>query len=163
HPVPKDNHDRTILVRLTPEAVVVDYRLELDEYRAVRDLPGEEFDGLRDPKGLPAPLTPYFPPPPARHLVAPPHRHDPVFPSHPLLDPVRCDFRFRAPWKLAAGRAHSFSFREANYPLDTFSSLRLALSASPLLTVRDVRAPGDALLERHPDARKPGDDEKLRT
>src|SRR5262249_45372123 len=52
--------------------------------------------------------------------------------------------------------------REANYPLDGFSSLRVSLSASPLLTVRAVRAPDDDLLERPPDLRKPGDDEKLR-
>ena len=44
HPVPRDNHDRTLVVRLTPDAVVVDYRLEVDEFRASRDLPGEELE-----------------------------------------------------------------------------------------------------------------------
>src|SRR5436309_398787 len=39
HPVPSENHDRTILVRLTPTAVIVHYRLELDESRAIRDIP----------------------------------------------------------------------------------------------------------------------------
>src|ERR1700733_5165288 len=39
HPVPSENHDRTILVRLTPTAVVVNYRLEVDEARAIRDIP----------------------------------------------------------------------------------------------------------------------------
>src|SRR5438445_295501 len=43
HPVPSDNHDRTIVVRLTAEAVYVDYRLELDELRAQRDLPRSEI------------------------------------------------------------------------------------------------------------------------
>ena len=42
HPVPNENHDRTIVVRLTPDAVVVDYRLEVDEGRAARDLPRAE-------------------------------------------------------------------------------------------------------------------------
>src|SRR5215831_13505911 len=43
HPVPSDNHDRTIVVRLTAEAVFVEYRLELDELRAQRDLPRSEI------------------------------------------------------------------------------------------------------------------------
>src|SRR5262245_62312639 len=40
HPVPKRSHDRTIAVRLTPDAVEVDYRVELDEWTVVFvDLP----------------------------------------------------------------------------------------------------------------------------
>jgi ABC-type nickel/cobalt efflux system permease component RcnA len=164
--VPKDNHDRTILVRLTPEAVLVDYRLELDEYRAVRDLPREEFDGLGDRKGFHAAFARYFAPILANNLVARLDGKELEFTcqrhSHQLLDHVRCDFRFRAPWKLAPGKAHSFSFREGNYELDNFSILRVALSASPLLTVRGVTAPSDALLEKHPDLRRPGEGEQLR-
>src|SRR3954463_2020310 len=38
HPVPRDNHDRTLVVYLTPAAVLVDYRLEVYELRALRDL-----------------------------------------------------------------------------------------------------------------------------
>ena len=46
HPVPKDNHDRALIVRLTPDAVVVDYRLEVDEARAVLDLPKRALAGV---------------------------------------------------------------------------------------------------------------------
>jgi ABC-type nickel/cobalt efflux system permease component RcnA len=42
HPVPSENHDRSLLVRLTPQAVIVDYRLEVDESRAELDLPQAE-------------------------------------------------------------------------------------------------------------------------
>src|SRR4051794_5990633 len=40
HPVPRRQHDRTITVRPTPAALVVDYRLDVDEYTVVYvDLP----------------------------------------------------------------------------------------------------------------------------
>src|SRR5262249_54909426 len=40
HPVPRLVHDRTITIRLTESAVVVDYRLEVDEFTVVFvDLP----------------------------------------------------------------------------------------------------------------------------
>src|SRR6266436_7971169 len=40
HPVPQRNHDRVVIVRLTADAVVVDYHLEIDEFTVVFvDLP----------------------------------------------------------------------------------------------------------------------------
>src|SRR5579871_2940187 len=40
HPVPRLSHDRTIVVHLTPDAVLVDYRLEIDDWTIVfLDLP----------------------------------------------------------------------------------------------------------------------------
>src|SRR5438105_2607954 len=40
HPVARRQHDRTIVVRVTADAIVVDYRLEVDEFTAVfEDLP----------------------------------------------------------------------------------------------------------------------------
>src|SRR5438128_759059 len=40
HPVPRRAHDRTIVVRLGPDKVTVDYRLEVDEFTVVyEDLP----------------------------------------------------------------------------------------------------------------------------
>src|SRR5262245_63701504 len=62
HPVPKDNHDRTIVVRLTPDAVVVDYRLEVDEFRALRDLDGVDLGVLRDRKDVHAAYLKHFAP-----------------------------------------------------------------------------------------------------
>src|SRR5436190_7087071 len=46
HPIPRDNHDRTLIVRLTPEALLVSYRLELDDGQALRDFPPEELPRL---------------------------------------------------------------------------------------------------------------------
>jgi hypothetical protein len=79
-----------------------------------------------------------------------------------LLDHVRCDFRFRAPWKLTADKPHRFTFRECNYELDSVSTLNVALDGSSQLTLRDVIAPDEALLARPADQRKPGDGERLR-
>src|SRR4051812_2365041 len=47
HPVPAQNHDRTLLVRLTPDTVAITYRLELDatwakwELSQIAELEGE--------------------------------------------------------------------------------------------------------------------------
>src|SRR5262245_31509520 len=40
HPVPRQNHDRAIVVRITADALIIDYRLELDRdgWTIVRDL-----------------------------------------------------------------------------------------------------------------------------
>src|SRR3989442_130373 len=37
HPVPRRIHDRTIIVRLESDKVIVDYRLEVDEFTVVYD------------------------------------------------------------------------------------------------------------------------------
>jgi nickel/cobalt exporter len=165
HPVPRDNHDRTLVVRLTPEAVVVDYRLEVDEYRATRDL-AEALEGVSSREAFHAAFTRYHAGFLGNNLVA---RLDGkaleftcVYQRYHLLDHVRCDFRFRAPWKLADGSTHHFTFRECNYETDAFSSLHLSLDGSPQLTLRDVIAPDETLLNRPADQRKPGDGERLR-
>lgn len=44
HPVPRENHDRRILVRTTSEGIEVLYRLEVDEQRAVLDLVEHDRD-----------------------------------------------------------------------------------------------------------------------
>jgi ABC-type nickel/cobalt efflux system permease component RcnA len=166
HPVPRDNHDRTLVVRLTPEAVVVDYRLELDEYRAALDLPREDLKGVVTREDFYSAFTRVHAGFLGNNLVA---RLDGklleftcVGQHHQLLDHVRCDFRFRAQWKLAADRPHRFSFRESNYELDTVSILHVSLDGSPNLTLRDVVVPDDALLARPASKRQPGDSERLR-
>src|SRR5262245_36347150 len=73
HPVPSENHDRTILVRLTPTGVVVNYRLEVDEARAIRDIPQHDRDILapvRTPRDFHAVFCRYFADILAGNLVA---------------------------------------------------------------------------------------------
>src|SRR5690348_16905667 len=70
HPVPRDNHDRAIAVRLTPGAVVVHYVLDLDEGRAARDVPRGELVGVATPGEFYAAFTGYFAPVLAGNLAA---------------------------------------------------------------------------------------------
>jgi ABC-type nickel/cobalt efflux system permease component RcnA len=161
HPVPRDNHDRTLIVHLTPEAVIVDYRLELDAYRAVRDLAG-----VKSSDELHVTFRRHFAPILADNLVAMLDGKELVFECREqrslVLDHIRCDYRFVASWKLGAGMSHRFTFREGNYPLDSFSVLSVTLAGSPLLTLRDIVAPDEQLIERPADQRGPGDEERLR-
>jgi ABC-type nickel/cobalt efflux system permease component RcnA len=166
HPVPRDNHDRTILVQARPEGVVVDYRLEVDELRAAQDMPRDLLAGLGSRRELHAAYVRYLAPILADNLNAQLDRQELEFRCESrgfeLLDHVRCDFRFFAPWKLEPGASHTFRFREGNYELDNVSALRLSLSVSPSLTGEQLVMPDADLLNRPLDARKPGDDNRLR-
>src|SRR5579872_2506736 len=52
HPVPKTNRDRTIVVHVTAQALVVDYRLELDEASIPNELTKEELAAVTTRAGL---------------------------------------------------------------------------------------------------------------
>jgi ABC-type nickel/cobalt efflux system permease component RcnA len=166
HPVPRDNHDRILVVRLTPEAVLVDYRLEVDEYRATLDMPRDELAGVTTRAGFYAAFTRYHAGQLANNLAATLDGRTLDFTcvsqSYRLLDHVRADFRFRAPWTLSAGKAHVFTFRECNYEQESFNVVQMSLDGSPELTLRDVVVPDEELLARPVAQRKPGDDERLR-
>ena len=70
HPVPKQNHDRIIAVKLTPDAVVVEYHLEVDEYRAVRRSPREEIERIDSPNAIPRVFIEYMAPILRDNLIA---------------------------------------------------------------------------------------------
>jgi nickel/cobalt transporter (NicO) family protein len=166
HPVPKDNHDRTLVVRLTPESVVVAYRLEVDETIGALELPDDEKKGIRTRSDLHAAMSRYFSEILADNLAA---RLDGgrlrfrcVQRSHVVTDHVRCDFRFEAAWSPKTDARHVFDFRESNWELDDFSKLSVQMTADPRLTVLSVSAPSDSLIARPGADRKPGDGEKLR-
>jgi ABC-type nickel/cobalt efflux system permease component RcnA len=167
HPVPRDNHDRTVVVRLTADAVLVDYRLELDETRAALDLPRSEQANVRSPRDFYAVFTRYFAPKLAYNLVADldgkPLEFTCVERRHELSDHLRCDYRFRAEWKPAVGQPHTFRLNEANDPRDDFSRLELRLGASPRVTFWEVIVPSDEVIARSNRERLPGDSDRLRT
>src|SRR5262249_55629577 len=112
HPVPKDNHDRTLVVRLTPAGLIVDYRLELDEYRAARDLPRSELEGVDSRKDFHAAFRRYHADVLANNLFAAldgkPLEFSCTQQRHQILDHVRCDYRSRARWKLSPGKPPRF-------------------------------------------------------
>jgi nickel/cobalt exporter len=172
HPVPKDNHDRTIVVRLTPRAVEVNYRLDLDEGRAARDVAREELAGISTPEEFHRAFVRWLGPILADNLDARLDGKPLVFDcvkreatdkdgDTPLLH-LRCTFAFQAVWEPAPGRAHTLTFREANYHDDDFSILQVSLAVDSGFRLTSVTAPDKALQERPALDRKPGDGERLR-
>jgi ABC-type nickel/cobalt efflux system permease component RcnA len=166
HPVPKDNHDRTLVVRITPGALVVDYRLEVDEVRAIRDLPEAILREVKNKDDLRQRFLDYFADVLARHLDAKLDGQELKFrcvrKTSLLLDHIRCDYRFVADWAPSADADHSLTFREGNYWDDDFSVLRLSLAAGQGIELRELTAPDEALLNRPPEKRRPDDAERLR-
>jgi nickel/cobalt exporter len=167
HPVPKDNHDRTIIVHLTPDAVVVDYRLEVDEFRVSQDLNPDDVPAGATPQEFRRIFLNTFADILPNNLVARLDGRELEFTCvsrrQQLTDQVICDYRFRAPWKLEDGKSYRFTFRERNFHTDNFSVLNLMLDAGPQLTLRDLVAPSEELIARSPDKRKSEDDSRLRS
>src|SRR5262245_12567136 len=141
-PIPKGTHDRTLTVRLTPEAVVVAYRLDVAPFTAIfEDLPalaqGEEFKNLVKDHEYYEAFTRAFGPRLADGLKATlddrplsfrcvEYRYQEVDPQNHL----RCEFVFRAPWNLRPGAKHRFAFQEANFKSRP-GRVTLALNAAP--------------------------------
>ncbi len=173
HPVPANNHDRYLLVRLTPTAVVVDYRLEVDETRAALDLPPSELGKVGPGSDWRQLFCKYFGDVLAGNLAADldgkPLDFRCVSAKYSLRDDqnrplghLRCEFRMQANWAVSAGVDHKFSFREGNYLLEDFSRLHPLLVATEALSLEAVTAPDTALLARSPADFRPGDAERLR-
>jgi nickel/cobalt transporter (NicO) family protein len=112
HPVPRRAHDRTIIVRLGPDKVTVDYRLEVDEFTVVfEDLPAfsDQIDltRLSKPDEFYEAFVRCYAPVLAGNLVASVDGKPLTFtwgtPRYTLRDQLgqklghlRCDFRFEA-------------------------------------------------------------------
>jgi ABC-type nickel/cobalt efflux system permease component RcnA len=166
HPVPRDNHDRTIVVRLTADAVEVDYRLEMDETRAALDLPRSEAVGVSSRKEFHQVALRFLRPVLAENLDASldgrPLEFTCVASSCEVTDHLRCDYRYRATWHPKPGEPHVFKFREGNYSDDDFSALRLTIGSSGSIGVLQCLAPDERLMALPGSERKPGDGERLR-
>src|SRR5262245_37414281 len=109
HPVPRQAHDRTIVVHLTADGVTVDYRVEVDDWTVVYvDLPA--IDDRVDLKKLSKPKDYYdafvdgYAPLFANNFTATldgqPLKFTCVKRQHQLIDHLRCDFVFKAEWRL---------------------------------------------------------------
>jgi nickel/cobalt transporter (NicO) family protein len=167
HPVPKQNHDRVIDVKLTPDAVVLTYQLEIDEYRAAQDLDKEELARIDSPRALPRVFMEYTAPILGNNLIARLDGKELAFQGGgeidgTVTDHLRCNFTFTAAWKPSPDRAHTFTFREANYDQEDFDRIQLTLTAGAGIRLQAMSAPDKALWERPPLERKPGDSDRLR-
>jgi ABC-type nickel/cobalt efflux system permease component RcnA len=170
HPVPRLSHDRVIAVHLTPDAVRVDYHLELDEFTAVyNDLPAvldkAELNKLSGREFYDA-FTRAYAPVLADNLLAKLDGKPLMFTcarhGHQVKDSLQCDFVFQAPWKPSLGENHSFTFRESNYHLET-GQVQLSLVADAALTVLEKKEPDEEVKKRQATDLKPGDDARLRS
>lgn len=166
HPVPRDNHDRTIVVRLTGDAAEVDYRLEMDETRAALDMPKEETSAVGSRKEFHEAVVRFHRSVLAGNLDArldgKPLEFTCMSGDFSVTDHLRCDFRFRATWRPAPDAPHTFAFREGNYELDDFSVLRLTIGSTGRVTLRTSVAPDETLMSKPGTERNPGDGERLR-
>jgi hypothetical protein len=170
HPLPQKVYDRTITVRLTETAVLVDYHLEVDALTASTDLPDlvsrEELAGITSREAVfkafldgQAPLL-------ANNLCARLDNKVLEFVCKErrslLTDHLRCEYRFEAAWRLSPDAEHTFDFHEANFDQEK-GAVRLSLTVSPALTVRSLTQPDEALLARASIDLREGDEERLRT
>jgi ABC-type nickel/cobalt efflux system permease component RcnA len=166
HPVPKSNHDRTIVVRVTAAALIVDYRLETDEANIAYEVPREAAAGIKSREELLDAYSGAFAEVLGRNLDTSLDKEELRFKcvrrSFVATDHVRCEYRFEAAWAPAADREHAVKFHESNYVTDDFSRLHVYLTAGPDVRLVSVTAPDAALMGRSSDDRRPGDDNKLR-
>jgi hypothetical protein len=180
HPVPRRCHDRTLVVHLGPDAITVDYRLEVDEFTVVfDDLPalGDQVDltKLRQPHEFYESFTRCYAPILGANLIAKldgrPVEFQCLKHGYTLrdengipLDHLRCDFVFQAKLATLAANSsdpHRFTFKEGNYELEE-GQIRLSLIGSESVKLLSKTEP-DAKLKTLPPAElQPGDDAKLR-
>jgi ABC-type nickel/cobalt efflux system permease component RcnA len=173
HPVPRGGHDRVITVRLSPDAVMVEYQLEVEPFTAVyQDLQaiGDKIDlkSITKPQEYYEAFAKGYAPILADNLLATLDGKALTFTctrrSHQVTHPdgnLRCHFIFEAPWQLGGADSHQFTFWEGNYELEP-GLINLSLVCDTALILRDRIAPDETLKTRAAVDLKPGDEARLR-
>lgn len=169
HPVPSQAHDCTVAVRLEETAVVVQYRLEIDETTALLDLTkelsAEEVRQLDTPRACFEAFLRVQGPLLAGNFQARVDGRKLDFrctrQRYQVLDHLRCDFEYVADWAASGGLPHRFTFRDDNYDQDA-GRVRVSLAVGPGLTATDLIAAEPSLLTRPLLDLRPGDDARLR-
>lgn len=170
HPVPKDNHDRTAIVRLTPAGVRVAVRFEVDKLTAEIDLIRAKHPGLarlttRDELAaiyadyLAERLADYFTCDLDKQLL--PLRL--VTRATQVTDHIRCEFTLEATWPDRQPGAQRFVFRDVAWEDDEASKIVLSLDATPGIELLHAEVPDLELLARPAGQWLPGDRERRRT
>ena len=167
HPVPRDNRDRTIVVRITPTSLIVDYRLEVDETSLVRELTREEAAKVTSRADLLEIFSKSFGETANRNLDATLDGQELHFQcvdrKVAATDHVRCDYRFVAPLSLQPGSEHKLKFHECNYVTDEFSRLCLSLEADNQIHIVSRKAPGRRDDEAHDRSTEAGRQRQIAT
>jgi nickel/cobalt transporter (NicO) family protein len=185
HPVPKDNHDRTIVVRLQKSdtadrlRVRVEYRLEVDEGTIIDkdmkpyrdDYPPLKYRG--EPMKFYAKFAEIYAPIYAAHLVM--HVDNKLIETFRCLERtqrledeagkglghLRCDFVYETTIEIPLDRKTAFSFYEKNYWGED-GDVVLSVVNETGLAIEGVTAPEDVLRKRARENPEAGDDERLR-
>jgi ABC-type nickel/cobalt efflux system permease component RcnA len=178
HPVPRKNHDRAITVQLTPSALVVDYRLDLDEFTAVYlDLPAvmdrADLAKLQTPKEFYQAFMERYAPILADNLVARLDKDKPLAfrcvqqqqffrdEDGKALDHLRFAFRFQAPWPTNFNGRRTLTFQEENYQYEE-GLIALSHQADTAIEVVSKTEPDKALHGKLTKDLGPGEDAKRR-
>ena len=123
HPVPKNDHDRVVTVRLSAAAVVVTYHLEVDPFTVVyKELPDidDKLDFARlKPKEIyelfGKLLEPYLLNNLDLRLDGKELKLSSIDRQVRSVDSIQCDYTFRATWQLTPGKRHRVNFHEGTY------------------------------------------------
>lgn len=185
HPVPKDAHDRTIVVRLqkglaaNQVRVRVEYRLEVDETTVLlNDMKpfSDEVNPLdyrNRPLDYYAQFAKIYGPIYADRLSARVNKkpigdfrcvsHRPALQDAEgkNLGHLRCDFVFEASFELQPG-AIDLHFHEGNYLLEA-GQITLSFANETGLATETQMVPDDTLRKRIAEGAEPGDEDRLRT
>lgn len=187
HPVPKNAHDRTVVVLVVPDKqlVRVEYRLEVDELTAfTRDLEpyADDIDAVRfrgRPEALYAELARRLGPDLAFRLTGKlngqrldfkcastdPGRKATSATLHDetgtRLGHLRMDFVFEANCAIHADRDNDLVFRDQTY-LGEEGKIDLTFAKAPGVHVVREPASTEAIQKRAAMEREPGDDDRLR-
>ena len=182
HDVPKNTHDRTIVVRLVkPDepgklALHVDYKLEVNEWTVInKELETYDLDVL-DYRGKPIPLYTTFAqrlaPVLAFRLTAKVNgrriEFKPLEQKADLWDDqrtplghLRCDFVFEATGELLADKENELFFRDDTY-IDEDGKIDVSFANDAGWTILRKTVPGQTVKNRLPREREDGDDDRLR-
>jgi ABC-type nickel/cobalt efflux system permease component RcnA len=178
HPVPRRNHDRTVVVRLTAQAVIVDYRLDADEFTVVYDdLPAviskAELARLSTPREFYDAFMKAYAPVLTANLVAKVDAGEPLpfqcvqrvqrmrEDNGQPLDHLRFDFRFQAAWPTGLTGQHQLTFQEENFRYEE-GVLNLSLAPDNPIQILSRTEPEKSLRERQSQDLKPGEEDKRR-
>ena len=167
-------HDRSIVVHLTPEAVVVEYHLDVDreEWTLFKDLAAvkDELDDadFKKPSLRREAFLRVYAPRLAKNFTARLGKEELNFTciktSHLSdFDHIRLSFVFRAPWRPTMQTPAQFSFREGNYEYGDGGRVTVTLVADEFVSISDKKEADEALKKRPLTELKPGDNDRLRS
>jgi nickel/cobalt transporter (NicO) family protein len=154
HPIAPDHHDRFVLVRLTPSAVLVEYTLALDSRTMVKDLlPFPDIDWMGGQKKVEKAYSEIYGPRVAEGVFAQTSNQELAFRCERVdvkeeADHWRFVFLLKAPLHLGARPKHRFLLTDSNFATQA-GVFKLAVRSEGLVEILESNVESD--LERaHP-------------